>query len=63
MKRHIHSLEEVARHFARPAVGITKLTGTSDELTQKLLFGVTTIELRCSECGDIKTTEIAGDAR
>lgn len=63
MKRHTHHLEEVGRHFAPSLKVISGLKGASEELAQKMFFGVTTIELRCRDCGDIKTTEIAGDAR
>jgi len=63
MKRHVHHLEEVRCHFAPRPYSVTGVKGASEELAQKMFFGVTTIELRCRDCGDIKTTEIAGDAR
>lgn len=63
MKRHVHHLEEVARHFTPPLTNVKRLAGVGDELIQKTLFGITTIELRCRDCGDVKRTELIGDAR
>lgn len=63
MKRHIHHLVEAKRHFTPPLENLKRVAADSDEMLKMAMFGVTTVELRCSECGDIKTLEIAGDAR
>lgn len=39
------------------------MEGATRETTERLLFGITTIMLRCGTCGELKTVEIKGDAR
>ena len=64
---HRHSWTEIERIYARPRK-ITDLidealAGLSEDLARQLLFGVTSIIYRCSECGAIKTVEVLGKAQ
>lgn len=64
---HRHSWTEIERIYARPRKITTlideALTGMSEDLARQLLFGVTTIVYRCSECGAIKKLEVLGKAQ
>jgi hypothetical protein len=57
-----HSWVEMDRKFLRP-VPPSKVNGLSEEAFRHLVFGVTRVELRCRECGDVEERLLAGDAR
>lgn len=58
---HQHKWSEVSRtvtpHPPRP----TNAENLSREQFNDLIFGFTTIELRCSECGDLKHIKVSGN--
>lgn len=60
---HRHYWAEDHRVFASTTTTELSVKGTSDETVQRLMFGVTTIMLKCSTCGELKTVEVLGDAR
>ncbi len=65
-KRCSHKWTEIDRHFTGSAQdhGITNVgASTSYDHQQKILWGVTTVELKCDLCGDLKSFVIKGDAR
>lgn len=59
--RHVHDWQETGRTFTgtRP-VEASWVTAADLE---RLAMGVTVIALRCSECGDVTSRELLGDAR
>lgn len=59
---HVHIWQEVQRNFVPPAYGF-KGEGIPHDTGLKVLFGFTTIELRCKTCFDVKFVEAQGDAR
>ena len=58
---HTHKFKEQSRKFTPRAAQVTSLSGSSEENLQEVLFGFTTVELVCSECGDIKFVKSPGD--
>jgi hypothetical protein len=50
---------EVGRTYTRPPETV-KLGHGSQELIERITFGVTNIELRCSTCGDRKVVTVTG---
>ena len=59
-------LEEVARRFTEPRVKFSKVKGGGDEALdafERAIFGFTTVELRCSTCGELVFRVAAGDQR
>ena len=58
---HRHNWREQERHFTG-TTAITRVTNLDAEQIERLLFGVTTILLRC-DCGAFSREEILGDAR
>lgn len=62
---HSHRWTEIQRVSAKryDAREIQRLAESmSESMAQQLLFGVTTIVLKCSICGDVKTVEFLGVA-
>lgn len=57
---HRHSWIEHERFYAPPSSYKWEATRMSEDLAQKLVFGLTTIVLLCEKCGDRKTMEIFG---
>jgi len=57
---HIHQWLEAERAYAPPVCGEFKSGSLTQELARMVLFGCTTIILRCKECGALKTTSIPG---
>jgi len=55
---HQHAWSEYTRSYAAPITGTFK--NAEPDLSARLLFGITTIFLRCHKCGDIKTVEALG---
>ena len=56
-----HKWVEVARKFSRHDSRGLEIQRCSSELMQKLWFGQTIIELKCSKCGDIKIKSFIGE--
>lgn len=57
---HTHSWQEVLRSFSKPPQNLNMHGGT-ERLYRECMFGITTIELKCRICGDLKHVEAAGD--
>lgn len=57
---HTHSWVEVRRSFSPPAFSFKSESINEDSL-RRLTSGFTTVELKCKECGDLKSTEMFGD--
>lgn len=55
-----HIWDEVGRTFTAPSFGSFKATGLSAIEMLYFQFGITNIELRCRECGDIKIIDKPG---
>lgn len=60
---HTHSWKEEARWYTPPNRGPFEASRISEETIEKIMFGVTSVELRCSVCGDLKCVVLPGDAR
>ncbi len=60
---HVHRWVEASRKF-NWAPDRMKMTANSisADLVREIGFGVTVVELRCEECGDVKAVRYAGDA-
>lgn len=58
---HLHRWEESGRHFQESTISRAK--GIPPNLVDLLLFGMTTVELRCERCGLVKAVHYAGDSR
>lgn len=58
---HGHRWEEVRRAYT-PGQSATKLSASqgSEEFALRLVEGVTTVELRCRICGDIRERTLSG---
>lgn len=64
---HRHQWTEVARRFVPPIDGEAEVEGYgvasgAKGLMYDIANGYTVIELRCSECGDVTSRHIQGDA-
>lgn len=56
-----HQWKEVKRTFSQPDTGdVEEVMGA--QLAKEIWFGVTVVELRCDECGDIKFERVVGQA-
>lgn len=54
---------ELGRHYTPPPSGrITAETATAVTL-ERIVFGLTVVELECERCHDIRGVELLGDAR
>lgn len=51
--RHQHHWVETKRFGTPPVIKLMGIERMSERLLKELLSGSTTIELRCTECGDI----------
>ena len=60
MMFHQHYWEEVKRTYSSPVL-VSNFKGSS-ETAEKIAFGFTNVELRCSKCGDIKFSQAIGKA-
>lgn len=61
MRRCRHRWEEVRRYFVPPTQDAEIENGTI-EFGRELAQGVTIVELRCVECGDVSWRKLPGDA-
>lgn len=59
---HTHKWEEEARWYNPPYTRAFEATRASEEMMQKIMFGFTSVEIRCSLCGDMKCVELHGDS-
>lgn len=61
---HQHRCVETQRVFTGPSglTSVERWCGSIEEF-QQMLWGITTILLRCTSCGAHRTTKILGDAR
>jgi len=57
-----HKWAERSRHYNAPEVENFNGTTSKDALL-KVMFGTTTIILRCAVCGNLKALNVVGDAR
>jgi hypothetical protein len=57
---HRHRWVEVRRYFV-PA-RVLNVDRASEDLVRELAQGVTVVELRCDECGDVQARRLPGDA-
>jgi hypothetical protein len=62
MSRHRHQWIEVKRTFNPATHDVTHMRGGMNGDTRKLVLGWTNIELRCSDCGELKFTTVDGEA-
>lgn len=60
MKRHRHQWTETARVFVPPSQRQVRYKGSNEETLDRVLFGVTSIEMRC-DCGDVAERHLLGD--
>jgi hypothetical protein len=59
--RHTHRWEIAAKTFAPPAYGLELGACTmSEHMAERLTFGVTTVLLKCADCGRTRTEEMLG---
>ena len=58
---HSHTWLEVRRSYSPPLWGSKWQGNLTVEFSKMIAFGITSIELRCADCGDIKVTEAVGD--
>lgn len=61
MKRCRHIWTEMRRSYSPPRLN-AELERGSESLVRQLTFGVTTVELRCEACGEVKETLLTGRA-
>jgi hypothetical protein len=61
VKRCRHRWEEVRRYFVRPK-SLTEAENVPPDLAREWTQGVTVVELRCAECGDVQGRRLPGDA-
>jgi hypothetical protein len=62
---HRHHWQEVARRFVPPSDRLTNFKTYDDDglgAMYDIINGYTVIELRCSECGDVTSRKLHGDA-
>jgi hypothetical protein len=58
---HRHRWAETSRCFNPPTIKLTNWSGPHDaDLISTIMYGITVIELRCEECGDVKAVRYAG---
>lgn len=57
---HLHRWEEVDRNYQPSDVSRAKYV--PDEYLNRVLFGMTTVELRCVRCGLVRAVRYAGDS-
>lgn len=57
---HRCTFEEAARIYTPPKSSGFSVDRAGEEFVQQLTFGVTTVELRCSKCGDISERRLIG---
>jgi hypothetical protein len=62
MAFHRHRWVEQHRTFVPPNVNVNFEGGTR-QFGEMVVFGFTTVELRCERCGALKTYRVLGDAR
>lgn len=60
-KRHEHQWVEIVRIYVPPIQNITNFKSSDPDQLDRILFGVTSIELRCPYCGDISERQLIGD--
>ena len=59
---HRHKWEEISRHYT-PGVKVHNITNVNDDtadVLEKIIFGFTTVELKCNECGKLDHVIIIG---
>lgn len=65
--KHVHTFTEVARRFTSPdalkSFKAERLSEAGLTFLNDSMFGFTQIELRCTECGDLKHIKVNGDQR
>lgn len=54
---------EVNRRFNAPLEGLKSLKGGDPDWQKRVIYGYTTIEMRCNETGELKFYEECGDQR
>lgn len=60
---HRHQWQEVARRFVPPQPGRRSWAGLEAmQWAYDMANGYTVVELRCSECGDVTSRHLQGDA-
>lgn len=59
---HSHDWFEVKRVYCPPKTG-AEGSGLSEELAKGILWGLTSIELRCMYCNDVENRILVGDHR
>jgi hypothetical protein len=62
VRRCRHRWEEIGRRFVQPIATWRELSGASEAFFRELTFGLTVIELRCQECGDVAERRLTGSA-
>lgn len=60
-KRCFHRWIEESREYTPPAASVDA-TGYSGNLLLKLAMGITSVELKCEKCGDVKFSTVPGKA-
>lgn len=56
---HRHRWVEAGRYF-QPGVGIVQAKGVMHHDYERLVYGFTSVELRCDSCGDRRVKEFTG---
>lgn len=57
---HRHTWEEVGRTWTGKTEHVLRGLECSEHMAERMMFGLTVIDLRCSGCGDRKSVEMLG---
>lgn len=63
MRRHLHTWTEETRVYTEPPSRGFEVDRIAPQLFREIMFGVTSICLRCDACGDVKESLLVGDHR
>lgn len=59
--RHDHQWREVRRVYLSPALHLKTFRSEDSKQVDRVLLGVTSVELRCGFCGDVMERQLLGD--
>ncbi len=59
---HRHQWERISATYTPPLKDVKSIERSTEEFANRLVFGLTTVVLRCVVCGDEKIIEATGDA-
>lgn len=57
---HVHSWEEVNRIYC-PPMRFSEIEGCTSQMFERIVCGITSVELRCRSCDDLSNRTLVGN--